>query len=331
MVRLNIIDKQYVYFNEYTIELKYNTIASTFSFKIQKDILDNLLGYPRCEIIKDEFPILTGTIIVPQLKVTSKPELISISGYSVPGVLEDIPIPTDLYPLQSDNLNLEEIAEKYTNPFNVNIAYTQNVEKDMKKKYTKVVADESETIKSFLTKLASERGIILTHNELGSILFTRVEVDKLTPVGVFIEGDAGINAMTLDINGQALHSSITVLKQASVNNPDAGQFTIDNPYCDIYRPNTLIHDSGDIFDIEKAARKALSDELTAIKLTINTTKFIKPGNIIQVKSESLKLNSITDFFVEETIINGNVKDETYTLICVLKDVYSDNEVKRLIN
>lgn len=331
MVRLNLIDKQYIYFSEYSIDLTYNAIASSFTFKVQKNVLDNLLDYPRCEIIKDEFPILTGTIIVPQLKVTSKPELITISGYSVPGVLEDVPIPIDLYPLQSDNLNLEEIAEKYTNPFDVNIAFTQNVEKDMKKKYNKIVADESETIKSFLNKLASQRGIILTHNELGSILFTRVEVDKLIPAEVFIEGDNGINSMTLDINGQSLHSKITILKQASLKNPDAGQYTINNPYCPIYRPNTLIHESGDIFDIKKAARKALSDELTAIKLTINTTKFVKPGNIIQVKSESLRLNELTDFFVEETNIKGNVKDETYTLTCVLKDVYSDNEVKRLIN
>ena len=55
-----------------------------------------------------------------------------------------------------------------------------------------------------------------------------------------------------------------------------------------------------VFNVEKSARKALSDELSsAIKLTINTTEFIPPGELVQVQSEKLRINKPIDFFVEE--------------------------------
>lgn len=331
MVRLNVLDKGYLNFSSYEINLKYNAIASTFSFQVLNPVLDDLFDFPRCEILKDDLPILTGTILIPELKSSAKPELARISGYSVAGVLEDVEIPTDLYPLQSDNLSLEEVAEKYTNPFDVNLAYTQNIETDMKAKYTKITADEGQNIKSFLNELASQKGIILTHNELGSLVFTRLEVDKLTPAAQFVDGSEGIKNMSLAINGQALHSKIVVIRQASTKNPDAGQSEIDNPYCNIYRPKTIILNTADVFDTGKAARKALSDELVNIKLTINTTEFVKPGNIISVKSDNLRIKKFTDFFVEECVITGNKVDENYTLSCVLKDVYSDGAVANIFN
>jgi prophage tail gpP-like protein len=331
MVRLDILDKGFVNFSDYTISLKYNTIASTFTFSVLNFVLDDLFGYPRCEILKDGFPILSGVVIIPQLTSVAEPTLSKISGYTVAGILDDVEIPVDSYPLQSDNLNLSEIAEKYTNPFDVNVAFTQNVEKDMFKAYPKAVAENTQTIKDYLTELASQRGIILTHNELGSLVFTRVDVDALVPVEQFTDDTIGKDSMELQVNGQQLHNKITVIREASVDNPDAGEATVQNPYCPIYRPKTIITTTSDVFDVEKAARKALSDELTAIKLVIQTKRFVKPGNLVRVQSEKLRILKPVDWFVEECEINGTTIEENYTLTCVLKDVYSDNTVTNIFN
>ena len=330
MVRLNIEDKRYSNFSDYTINLKLNAIASVFKFNALNDILNNVIGFEKCEIFKDNDLLLTGYILVPQYKVTSKPELISISGYSLPGILEDVQIPVSLYPLQSDNLNLQEITRKYLSSFDIDAVFDDTIQTESLKNYKKIIADETQTIKSFLNELASQRGIILTHNEKGNLVFTRINVNTLIPVETFSEGDKGIYSMSLDISGQQLHSEITVIRQASRDNPDSAQSTIQNPYCSIFRPKVTTLSSGDLFDIDKAARRQLSNELTSITLTINTTKFIKPGNLITVTSESLKLNK-TEFIIQETEINGDVKDEKYTLKCVLKDVYSNNIVTRKIN
>ena len=330
MFRATINDKDYIYFSDYSITLKYDSIASIFSFKAQKDILDYFLEYPDCKIYKDNELLITGTILSPSITKTSKPQFITVNGYGIGGILEDCNIPTSLYPLQFDNLSLAQISEKILPVFGVNYTFTSNVIEDLNKNFTKLSISPGTPIKQLLTNLASQRNIITTNNNFGEIVFTRYDKKKFLPVARFVEGEGGLIELALNINSQSLHSEITVLKEASKSNPDSGEFTINNPYVDKFRPITHVLDSGDIFDIKKAARNVLAKELTAITFTIKTTKFVKPGNTITLKSPSLKLGKETELFVTETAITGNNKNnDNYILKCVIPEVYSNDEIKNI--
>lgn len=331
-MKLNIDNKQFTFFSEFNVTLIYNSVGSSFSFTALNDILPEPLQYNKCEIINDDGELLiTGKILNPSNSITKKEQLTSVSGYSLPGVLEDSNIPISLYPLQSDNLTLKQIVDKILPSFGLNYVVTSNVQSEFNKKYKKTSASPDQSVKAYINDLASQRGIILTHDNLGRLVFTNVIPEMLVPVATFEEGNPGIMEMSLQINGQAMHSEISIVKQASSKNPDAGQFTIDNPYVSEFRPKTKVLNSGDIFDVEKAARKELGKELENIQLIIKTTKFVAPGNLIQFKSDRLKIKQFTDMFVQQTAIFGDVRGEKYELTCVPVDVYTDTAVQNVFD
>jgi hypothetical protein len=149
-------------------------------------------------------------------------------------------------------------------------------------------------------------------------------------VATFEEGNPGVFEASIQTNGQSMHSEITVMKQASSDNPDAGQATATNPYLSgIIRPRTKILNNSDIFDVEKAARNEVGAELESMQLKIKTTKFVKPGNLIQFKSPTLKINTLQEFFVQQTNIVADTRGEKYNLTCVVKDVYTQDPVTNI--
>lgn len=327
-MKIKFSGKEYKFFSEYTINLIYNAIASTFSFQSLNSILGQPLVYSFVEIFgeNDEL-LLTGYILSSGFVISSKPEYETYPGYSITGVLEDCSVP---FPSQSDNLTLKQIVEKLLKPFNLKYVVDPAVLSDMNKTYKKSTASDDVSIKDYISELASQRGIILTHTNKGELYFTKINPDKLKPVASFKEGQPGATNISLTANGQQMHSDITVVRQASESNPDAGEYTIKNPYVtNRYRPVTKILSSGEIFDLKKAARNELAKELMGIEVVIETTQFIKPGSLVEVQSDRLKLRVPTKFFVTQTDVKGSVTGITYTLKCVLPDVYSDSTVKNV--
>lgn len=327
-MRIKFTNKNFEYFSEYTITLSYNTIASTFSFNALSSILGMPLVYSFVELYDDNNELLiTGYILSSAYKVSASPEQEVYPGYSITGVLEDCSIP---YPFQFDNLSLREITTKLLAPYGLSFVVDPSVNKDMDKVYKISSPSDSASVKDYISAMASQRGIILTHDNKGRLVFTKIDPSKLSPVASFIDGNGGFTEMSLTANGQKMHSSITVVRQASVDNSDAGESTINNPYVtNRHRPLTKILTNGDIFDLKTAARNELSRELMDITLTIETTLFVKPGNLIEVLAPSLKIRKKTNWFVTQTTIKGTTEGVTYSLQCVLPDVFTTNPVKNI--
>jgi len=315
-MKLIINDKEFKFFSDYEINLNFNSIASSFNVRGLRNFLPSLSSYANAEVFdNDNNLLITGTIIRSDYPQSRKPELVSVSGYSLPGVLEDANI--NNYPLQTDNLRLKEIIDRLLSPFSLSYIAATSITKDFNTKIDKSAASATQTVKSYINQLCSQRNILLSHNEKGNLIFTRIDLNKLNPIPM-----ENIISAGLSINGQALFNPIKVIRQASRNNPDAGEAVINNVYCPVYRPKTKLINSGNIFDVEKAAINELAAQLSTIKLTINTRKDIKPNNLISVRLPELGINELTEFFVESTSIKGTKTGEIYTLTCVLKDVYS---------
>ncbi len=328
-MKLIINEKQYSEFSSYIIKLKYNAIASTFSFTGMKKVFNSVFSYDDLTVRDDENnTLLTGNIVAPDLHSHPKPELKTISGYSRPGKLENVSIPIELYPLQFDRLTLKDIADKILNYFDIKYVIDPAVLPEMNKTFDKINDDPGKSPKQLINRLASQRNIILTHDEKGRIVFTRIDANRpISKFSIGIEGDnPGIKNMTLKVDSQNMHSDITVMREASKDNPDAGQATVINPYVNqsLKRPLVKVLRSGDIFDVEKAARNELSKEIASIRIIINLTRFVRPGEVIEIKSEELNINNPNRFLIEETTINGNANEdvEEYQLRCVPIDAYT---------
>lgn len=329
-------------FNNFSLSLRYDSVASTFNFDFTFDPknpehreLACVSHFHEAFIEHNGERLITGIILSNIFSMSPAKKMIPFAGYSLPGVFEDCEIPVDLYPLQSDGLTLREIASKLIKPFGLKMVVDSSVASRMDKPYKTATAKESQKIKEFLCELASQRNIIMSHDETGALVFTEAKTNK-TPILVLTdETIPGIEAF-LTFSGQQLHSHITVMKQADSDGGNAGQVTVRNPFVPIvYRPRTIIQTAGDDNDTELAARMALSEELKNIFLTVTVDrweldgKLIRPNNTIRMKRPDLFLFKEVDWFIEQVDYTGDQAKQTCVLRCVLPEVYT-NAVPRNI-
>jgi prophage tail gpP-like protein len=332
------------FFQRFNISLRYDSVASTFAFNgyfnpdnIEHKELYCIGHYHLCTLEHDGELLVTGYMLSENLKDTSNSQPVSVGGYSLPGVLEDCQIPRSIA-LQSDGLSLREISQKLTAPFKLKTIIDPSVSAKMNEVYEKTTAKESETIKSYLTELATQKNIIITHTPKGELYYTRAKT-KQTPILNY--GGDGIPCpeMGLSFNGQAMHSHITVVKQASVRSGgNSGESEVRNPYVPyVYRPRVVLQNSGDDIDTEQAAKNILASELKNLKLTITTDrwqidgKVIKPNNLITVLNPKVYLYKRTTWFIEQVDLQGDNTSTTATLTCVLPEVYSGETPKYIFS
>ncbi len=331
---IKIKERKYDFFNGVSINLKYDSVASTYSFNLffnpendeQRELLH--VGHFHTARIEHEGELLiTGPLLSTGFISSSKDELTSIGGYALPGVLTDCNIPLSLYPLQADGLNLREIAQKLINPFKLKMVIDPDVSSLMNKPYKKSTADEGQTISQYLIELATQRDIIISHTFDGELLFTKAKTNK-EPILKIEPNGQKVTKMTLDFNGQNMHSDITVQKQADSDGGNESEFTIKNPFVPfVFRPKVLSQSSGDDNDSGEAARNALAAELKNLTLTIELDtwtiddKVIQPNNIVSVLDPDIYLYTKTKWFIESVALTGNEKRQVSKLNCVLPSVY----------
>lgn len=327
------------FFTKFAIEFKYDSIASLFSFDFffnpenQEHVDLACIGHYHLATLEynDEL-LLSGFILNEKFTDKSQKQLTRFSGYSYPGVLEDCQIPVSLYPLQSDGLTLKEIAQKLLKPFNLKMVIDASVSSRMEEVYKTTTAKESQSIATYLTELSSNKKIIVSHTSKGELLFTEANT-KSNPILNF-DGGIPFDEMSLDFNGQEMHSDITVVKQADIDGGNAGQFTIKNPYVPyVFRPRVIVQSSGTDIDTELVAKTALAEELKNLRLTIKMDrwlvdgKVIKPNNTILVKNPDIYLFKSTKWFIESVKLEGDKEKTVATLSCVLPEVYNGQPPK----
>ena len=358
-----VIDKKNVdFFTSGSITLKLDSIASTFEFSARfsaqnKDHqeLFKPLQYKDVEIYnsKDKL-IFTGTILNHRFKSNSGRELVIISGYSKSGVLEDVTVPLSAYPLESNNRSLKDIAERLCGLFGIKvlisdqaktISDTKIVGKEKKiraksdfetiKAKSKVVfgrtsASPSETIKDYLSKLAGQKNVILSHNEKGDVLLFQPDLLQ-KPKYFFTKGNS--LSMSMDVNGQAMHSIINVVRQPSDENQ--GVSTVDsikNTLIGKNRPTTKILTSGEDTDTKDAAENELASELKSISATVELQGLfdeIYPGEIVNVHNHYIYNYAYNRWMVDSVTLNFDEKSDTTILNLVPPESFSGENPRNL--
>ncbi len=355
-IRQRKVDK----FNSFNVSLVYNSVSSTFSFDYYFDPevfelkeMACIGHYHLCTLKHNGELLITAQILSEAFKNASTRSLVAIGGYSLPGILEDSSIPTNsaidsalangnlklpsgaitpyVYPLQFDGLSLKQIAEKMIAPFKLSMVIDPSVDSLMNEVFGETTAEPKDSIKSFLTSLAAQKNINLSSTSKGEILFTKVKTD-LKSIIDFNVPKGGLPGVSMELlfNGQAMHSQITVMRQADIDDENAGESTVVNPYVPfVFRPKTITQNSGSNIDTELAAKNALAEELRNLSLTVKIDrwtdahgKIFRPNNLITVKNPEVYLYKKTDWFIEKVDLHANQKEMTAILHCVLPEVYN---------
>ena len=358
-----ISGRSVAYFNTGSITLKLDSIASTFEFsayfKPQEKEFQELfkpLQYLDVEIYNSKKKlILTGTILNHRFKSNQGREMVIISGYSKSGILEDVCIPpSENYSLESTNKSLKDIATELCGLFGIkvkvsdqaksisesNVAANQNIKpksdfETIKAKSNSVFgrtsASPSESIRDYLAKLASQKNIVLSHNEFGDVLLFQPDYLQL-PRYFFTKGNS--LSMEADYNGQALHSDIYIVRQPSDENEGISTFDkAKNTLVKKYRPTTKIMSSGEDAQTKDAAKNELAAELKAITLTVELQGLfdeIYPGEIVNVHNHYIYCYAYNRFMVDTITMKFDAKSDTTTLNLVVPETFTGGELIRNI-
>lgn len=362
-----VIDKKNVdHFTAGSITLKLDSIASTFEFssrfsanKKEHQEMFKPLQYKEVQIFNSKNKLIfTGTLLNHRFKSNKGRELIIVSGYSKSGILEDVEIPASAYPLESTNLSLLDISNKLCGLFGINVvlseqgksitdivikgkvkskraANTKSTYEDLKAKATSVFgrtsASPTESIKDYLAKLASQKNIVLSHNEKGEVLLFQPDLLQ-KPRYFFTKGNT--LEMSMDFNGQAMHSDVNIVRQPSDDN--AGVSTTDtakNSLVGKYRPTTKILSSGEDTDTKDAALNEVASELKNIPVTVKLQGLfdeIYPGEIVNVHNHYIYCYAYNRFMVDSVTISFNEKEYTTTLNLVVPESFTGGPVIRNI-
>lgn len=354
-MRIVIQGNECNFFTSGSISLKLDSIASTFEFAArfsaqnkEHQEMFKPLQYKDVEIFnKKNKLIFTGTILNHRFTSNKGRELVIISGYSKCGILEDVTVPTSAYPLESNGKSFIEIARQLCGLFGINVLVSDQAmsvsqttvkseQKNLKEKsefenlkaksksvFKRTSAEPTETIKDYLSKLAGQKNIILSHNEKGEVLIFQPSYDQ-KPKYFFTKGNS--LSMSADYNGQALHSEINTIRQPTDEN--SGVSTIDkakNPLIGKYRPTTKILSSGEDTDTKEAAKNEIASELKSIIVGVELQGLfdeIYPGEIVNVHNHFIYCYAYNRFMVDSITLKFDEKSDTTTLGLVVPETFT---------
>lgn len=336
-MKVKINGRFYNFFDDITVDFKLDSVASSFVFKgrfqpknkAHRELFKPL-SYQSVEIFtNDDKKLLTGVLVNTDLVSSQVRELQPLIGYSKSGVIEDVTIPFSSYPLERNNVSLSDLTQSLLKDFNIGFVVDSRAVNDMNIVYPKTVAQPSETIKSFLSKLASQRNLIISHNEKGELLFLKPDTN-LKPV-LFLNDKNTLN-MSLRVNGQGLHSKITVIRQPTKDNNSLTPVdTVLNPLVKSERTIVKILSSGSETETKKAADNVLASELSNIEIKVVLDKIIdiKVGQMVEVQNEEIQLYNRAKLIVSSIVLKETKDSEQTTLNLVLPETFTGETPKNI--
>jgi len=192
--------------NQISLNLKYDSIADTFSFTAYYDVKNPVhkkifrpLSYQTVKIVHAGITMLIGTALRNEFYSAGDPpkSLVRVSGYSITGILQECTVggfqpnyvsstnnpgdPSKHVPTQFDNNTLAQIANKVCGIFPLKVIVDKELlsDKVFNAPYQQVAIKQDEYLSDFLDNLCAQKNAILSHDAYGNILITRAHTDAL--------------------------------------------------------------------------------------------------------------------------------------------------------
>ena len=205
-------------------------------------------SYDRAEVSVGGNPLFTGTILIPLPTMAAEKKTVSVSAYSLPGVLNDCPVPASSFPsIGFDGQNLEAIAKAVTAPFGLTVVFAD----EPGPVFERVALEPTKKVFEFLSDLARKRNLIVSSTPGGELLFQRA-IASGKPVARLSQGDAPLISVTPQFAPQEYYSHVTGL-QPEGPSEDGSQFTVKNPRLEgVIRPFTFQAEDTDKGNVKAA-------------------------------------------------------------------------------
>ena len=160
-------------------------------------------AYPVFDVYFDNDMVFTGRVMPPAPSVQPTAQTITVQGQPLCGVLIDSCLPPSLFPAEYSGLDLKQIAETVCAPFGVGVV----IEGDVGAAFEKVDVALDDKVWDFLSKLAEQRGMVMTNKLDGRLLIYKPETKAVS--ASFIQGEVPFISCVPEFDGQKMYSHVT--------------------------------------------------------------------------------------------------------------------------
>lgn len=323
-ITLKIDDKKFEFFSEITLEFPIDSF-DTFNFvaPFDPDIAVyresfRPFSYKKCEIFYGSNLILTGVLLAPQSESSPNVNPLTISGYAKCGILNDVMLSISKYPVECNNQDLEKITNILINDYGISATFQESAGNVFKK----VALEPESNILSFLINLAQQRGLLITNDINGDLLFLKSNVSNI--VATFQEGEPPFISCTPNFNPSELYSHITGIMNAK-SGRSSQKYTITNKYLiqrGITRHYNFIISDAEKSDLQTAVKNKASrmfGEACAYTLTVHGHRdrngnLYQKNTLISVMAPRAMIYKDTKFLIKKVTMTRSSEGGDVTIL-----------------
>ncbi len=275
--------------------------------------------YQNVNILADGSRLFTGTAvtILPDDGVDAV--TISVDGYAKAGVIGDCQVPPINYPIEFQGLTLRQMAQQLAGYFGLTAVFANSDGYA----FDQVALKTNQNIFDFLTSLAKERGLVISSNEDGNLLFQKTSSDYVGDITTAVT-----SAKPQQLNGQGIFSDYTAMG-ATVPGLGADSFTVVDNRIGVVRPFVFNTDgAADADTAGDAQAKAGRAYGEAISYTANIPSWRGPNGEIwkantlcDYQNPKIFINRKTRFLIKSVSLDKTPNSETAVLTLVLPDSF----------
>lgn len=280
--------------------------------------------------------LFSGTLISINPLIDKKKKTIIVSGYSLPGVLNDCTAPASAYAhqysLEFVNQGLANIATKVSSFFGISVDF----QTDQGATFEQVALEPSRKVLAFLSNLAQKKNIIISSTPDGKLLFQK-SIDSGVPVAKLKQGESPVVSVIPFLNPQEYYSHITGIVPNSIG-VDGPPYTKKNEHLNgIIRPLTFLVPDTEAGDIELATNaktgrmfaNAISYDVFVDTWRDSSGKLWEPNTIINLLAPGAMVYNDYSFLIRRVTFEKTFDSEVAVLSLVIPGSFSGKIPKEL--
>jgi prophage tail gpP-like protein len=269
--------------------------------------------------------LFTGTMVAVNPVIENTSKTITVSGYSLPGVLNDCTAPNGTTPLEYNDVGLTDIATALTAPFGISVEFDDN----QGAIFERVSCEPSRKILDFLIALAKQRNLIISSSPEGKLQFIRSK-DSGVPVARLRQGESPILSVTPFFSPQEYYSHITGIEPVIVG-LKGSQFTVKNSrLLGVVRPLTFnVNDTknADVKSVVEAKAGRMFGNMVSYLVRVDTWRdpngvLWKPNTFVTLIAPDAMIYSEYAFIIRSVEFNRDSKSEVASLNIVIPGAFS---------
>lgn len=245
---------------------------------------------------------------------------VEVTGYALPGVLEDCSIPAKYLPIELKDLDLQQILTAVSSPFGVEAS----VDGDPGANFATVKYEKDEKALSFIMSLIRQRNMIVNSDAEGKMLCYRPDAPGRA-VAELEYGIPPVTSMEAELNPREYFSELTGF--AATKKKKLGtSHTVENAWLtDVLRPSNFTLDDTESADVPAAVEARLGRMYAnACSFTTNVSTWRdkngslwKPGTIANMLAPKLMVYQPYDFLIRSVSLTRDENSKHASLSLIL--------------